>query len=77
MTRQFSHRDENWEVQLTGFSHGVGCGHLPPITSWGVEFKSLSNAAKGPYRGSIAKADLRQVSDRELQDSLDAAIAGA
>jgi hypothetical protein len=42
-----------------------------------VEFKSLSNAAKGPYRGSIAKADLRQVSDRELQDSLDAAIAGA
>jgi len=57
---------------------GVGAAgfgsHPPPITSWGVTFRSLSSAAKEPYVGSMPKPDVNQLSDQELQASLDDAL---
>lgn len=78
MSRRFRHRDEEWEAEATGAGHGVGFGERPPsITSWGVTFRCLSNPAKGSYFGSIAKADVGQVSEQDLRKSLDTAIARA
>lgn len=77
MIRRFRHVDEEWEVEPTGTGHGVGSGYVPPITSWGVMFRRLSNPAKGPYFGSIAKPDVMQVTEQELQRSLEGAIGRA
>ena len=78
MGRRFRHRDTDWEVAATGTGHGAGFGEKPPpITSWGVLFTSISPAGKGPYFASVSKPDVNLLSESELRDSLDAAIARA
>lgn len=54
--------------------HGVSSGHRPPITSWGMVFRCLSNADKGEYYAWLHKPDPRQVTEEELRKTLDTAV---
>lgn len=74
MSRRFRHRNEDWDVEPTGMGHGVGSGHLPPITSWGMVFRCLSNPNKGEYYASLHTSDPMQVTEEELQKILDSAV---
>lgn len=77
MSRRFRHRNEDWEAESTGTGHGAGFGHVPAITSWGIKFTSISHPETKQYFGSGTKADVGQLTEHELQASLDAAIAQA
>ena len=74
MSRRFRHFDEDWEAEATGMGHGVGSVSRPPITSWGVAFRCISNPAKGPYYGRMATPDVGHLTEEELRKSLEDAI---
>ena len=75
--RRFHHLGEEWEAEPTGTGHGVGSGHVPAITSWGVMFRRVSKPDKGPYFGSISRPDVTQASEEDLRKSLEDAITRA
>lgn len=71
MGRQFRHLGEEWHAETTGTSFGVGSGpHGSQITSWGVEFRCLSDPSKGPFFGRIGKPEISQVPEEELKEKL-------
>jgi len=78
VTRRFRHYGQDWEAQPLGAGVGAGFGNQPPaINIWGVAFKSLSSPTREPHVGSIPKPDVNQLTEQELQASLDQALANA
>lgn len=74
MGRRFRHLDHDWDVELTGASHGVGFGFPPSITSWGVWFKRVDEPDAEAFYGSISKSDPADLSEDQLQRSLERAL---
>jgi hypothetical protein len=74
LARRFLYQDEEWEVELTGTSHGAGPASPPPVTTYGVVFRSKSNPDQGIY-GSISQPDLAQIGEEGLRKSLETALA--
>ena len=74
MSKRFHHLSEEWEAESTGTGHGVGSGHVPAISSWGVTFRRVSQGSTGPYHGSISKPNASQATDEELRKSLENAL---
>ena len=71
MGREFRHDEEDWYAETTGTSSGVGSGpHGSQITSWGVEFRCLSDPSRGPFFGHIGKPEISQVPEEELKKKL-------
>jgi hypothetical protein len=73
-TKGFRHLGEDWEVTGLGTGHGIGFGFLPKISSWAAEFKSVSNPARGPYRGRIPAADPSTVDDSVLRQAVEVPV---
>jgi hypothetical protein len=73
--RRFTHGGLDWEAEGTGMEHGVGSGFPPPITSWGVTFRCLSDSGRPVVFGHSRHRDLSEASDDDLRHSLDSAIA--
>lgn len=74
MGRTFQHLNREWDVELTGMSHGVASGFPPNITSWGVQFKPVDDQSVEPFYGSIRSPDPAQLSDIDLRKSLESAL---
>ena len=74
MTRRFRHLNREWDVELTGASHGVGFGLPAKITSWGVWFRPADEPSADPFYGSIRRPDPAELSEDELGRCLEAAL---
>ncbi len=74
MSRRFRHLNREWDVELTGASHGVGFGFSPKITSWGVWFRPADEPSADPFYGSIRRPNPAELSEDELQRCLEAAL---
>lgn len=74
MNRRVHYLHEEWEVGPTGGGHGVGSGHIPSITNWGMSFRCLSNPNKGPYYGHLHTPDPNQATEEALIEILNRAI---
>lgn len=74
MARRFRHGSQEWEVEMTGGSHGVGSGHPPPISSWGVTFECVSEPGRQAVYGHVRTSNLVELSDDDLASSLEHAF---
>lgn len=74
MVRTFPHLGRQWQVELSGTSHGVGSIFPPRITSWGVLFTDMTEPGNDPVFGSVSKGSLAELSDDALRESLEAAL---
>lgn len=81
MSRTFGHVGEEWEAQGTGTGVASGFGSVvPEASNWGVNFRCVSNPAKGTFQGSLhstSAPDLDRVPEAELRQSLNAALSNA
>jgi hypothetical protein len=71
VSKRFTHLNEEWEATGTGTGHGVGFGHPPAIDRWGVVFRSVTNAVRGEFRGSVSQQEPAHVAVDELKAALD------
>jgi len=53
----------------------MGVGHLPEVTDWRVTCRCISNPSKGLRFEDVAKSDLDQVSEGDLERALGHAAA--
>lgn len=74
MSRTFAHLGKDWQVELSGTSHGVGSIFPPKISSWGVLFTPAGDDSAAPLYGSVSRQALSELTDEELRASLDAAL---
>ena len=72
--RRFRHLNREWDVELTGVSHGVSSGVPAKITSWGVWFRPTDDQSVEPFYGSISRPDPAELSDDDLRQSLETAL---
>ena len=72
MSKRFEHLDDEWVATATGTGVGSGAfgNALPPITRWGVVFRSMKNPER-EYRGSLSGADPANVPEAELRSVLE------
>ena len=72
--RTFQYLNEKWEVSLDGGGHGTGVILPVKSTSYGAEFRCLSNQGKGPHRGWVPTEKLDSLAEEDLHQLLNAAM---
>jgi hypothetical protein len=75
--RQFTFRNNQWTVELSGISSGVSSGKPSNImTSFSVIFKYLSDSEQKSHHGIIRHKNIDDETDDNLRKSLEKAMDG-